>query len=68
MEPAEYEAVMRQVSDVTKLLHDFVDTFINANSRRKREINYYQNGFSDIADEIERLVRFILETFKLEDW
>ena len=65
--PAEYETVKKTVSELTTQLHDFVDIFIDSHSRNKRQIGY-PNDFSDLADEIERLVRFILETYNLKDW
>ena len=67
--PSEYESLQKTVSELTTQLHDFVDIFIESQSRkRKKRENDYQNVFSDLADEFERLARFILETNSLEKW
>ena len=65
--PSEYESLKKTVSELTTQLHDFVDIFIESQSRKRRQIDY-QNDFSDLADEIERLARFILETNGLQKW
>ena len=67
--PSEYESIKKTVSELTTQLHDFVDIFIESQSRkRKRRQIGYQNDFSDLADEIERLARFILETNAVQKW
>ena len=65
--PSEYESLKKTVSELTTQLHDFVDIFIESQSRKRRQIDY-QNDFSDLADEIERLARFILETNAVQKW
>ena len=65
--PSEYESIKKTVSELTTQLHDLVDIVIERQSRKRRQIDY-QNDFSDMADEIERLARVILETNAVQKW
>ena len=72
MDPNDYEKLQSSISALTEVLHDFVQNIINGKEplRKRREVlntNDYKI-WSGLADEIEKLIRFLLDGMNILKW
>ena len=60
MDPNDYETLQKTISEITEILHDFVQGIINGKEplRKKRGISNSNETkiWSGLADEIEKLI------------
>ena len=65
----DYEKVEMALSKVTESLHEILKALTNEplNQRKKREVNQ-EHVWSNFADQIELIVRFVMETRAVGQW
>ena len=71
MDPSDYEDLQKMVSTMTDVMHELVQEITNEKDpvRKKREATVEANNtWSDLADEIEILVRFLMDGMDLVTW
>ena len=71
MDPSDYEDLQNAVSIMTDMMHELVQEITNEKDpvRKKREaIVENNNTWSDLADEIEILVRFLMDGMDVVKW
>ena len=71
MDPSDYEDVQKMVSTMTDVMHELVQEITNEKDpvRKKREATVEANNtWSDLADETEILVRFLMDGMDLVKW
>ena len=65
MDSNDYETLQKTIFEITEILHDFVQGIINGKEplRKKRGISNSNETriWSGLADEIEKLMRFIFD-------
>ena len=69
MDPSDYEDLQNAVSIMTDMMHELVQEITNEKDpvRKKRE-TAVNNTWSDLADEIEILVRFLKDGMDVVKW
>ena len=69
MDPSDYEDLQNAVSIMTDVMHELVQEITNEKDpvRKKREAAV-NNTWSDLADEIEILVRFLMDGMDVLKW
>ena len=69
MDPSDYEDLQNAVSIMTDMMHELVQEITNEKDpvRKKRE-TAVNNTWSDLADEIEILVRFLMDGMDVVKW
>ena len=71
MDPSDYEDLQNAVSIMTDMMHELVQEITNEKDpiRKKRETAVENNNtWSDLADEIEILVRFLKDGMDVVKW
>ena len=71
MDPSDYEDLQNAVSIMTDMMHELVQEITNEKDpiRKKRETAVENNNtWSDLADEIEILVRFLMDGMDVVKW
>ena len=71
MDPNDYEDLQKMVSAMTDVMHELVQEITNEKDpvRKKREATVEANNtWSDLADEIEILVRFLMDGMDVVKW
>ena len=71
MDPSDYEDLQNAVSIMTDVMHELVQEITNEKDpvRKKREATVENNNtWSDLADEIEILVRFLMDGMDVLKW
>ena len=71
MDPGDYEDLQKMVSTMTDVMHELVQEITNEKDpvRKKREATVEaKNTWSDLADEIEILVRFLMDGMDVVKW
>ena len=71
MDPSDYEDLQKMVSTMTDVMHELVQEITNEKDpvRKKREATFEANNtWSDLADEIEILVRFLMDGMDVVKW
>ena len=71
MDPSDYEDLQKMVSTMTDVMHELVQEITNEKDpvRKKREAAVEANNtWSDLADEIEILVRFLMDGMDVVKW
>ena len=71
MDPSDYEDLQDAVSIMTDMMHELVQEITNEKDpvRKKRETAVEANNtWSDLADEIEILVRFLMDGMDVAKW
>ena len=71
MNPSDYEDLQKMVSTMTDVMHELVQEITNEKDpvRIKREATVEANNtWSDLADEIEILVRFLMDGMDVVKW
>ena len=71
MDPSDYEDLQNAVSIMTDMMHELVQEITNEKDpvRKKRETAVEANNtWSDLADEIEILVRFLMDGMDVAKW
>ena len=71
MDPNDYEDLQKMVSTMTDMMHELVQEITNEKEpvRKKREATLEaDNTWSDLADEIEILVRFLMDGMDVVKW
>ena len=71
MDPSDYEDLQKMVSTMTDVMHELVQEITNEKDpvRKKREATVEANNtWSDLADETEILVRFLMDGMDLVKW
>ena len=71
MDPSDYEDLQKMVSTMTDMMHELVQEVTNEKDpvRKKREATIETNNtWSDLADEIEILVRFLMDGMDVVKW
>ena len=71
MDPSDYEDLQNAVSIMTDVMHELVQEIANEKDpvRKKREATVEANNtWSDLADEIEILVRFLKDGMDVVKW
>ena len=71
MDPSDYEDLQKIVSTMTNVMHELVKEITNEKDpvRKKREATVEANNtWSDLADEIEILVRFLMDGMDVVKW
>ena len=71
MDPSDYEDLQKMVSTMTDVMHELVQEVTNEKDpvRKKREATIETNNtWSDLADEIEILVRFLMDGMDVVKW
>ena len=71
MDPSDYEDLQKMVSTMTDMMHELVQEITNEKDpvRKKREATVEANNtWSDLADEIEILVRFLMDGMDVVKW
>ena len=71
MDPSDYEDLQKMVSAMTDVMHELVQEITNEKDpvRKKREAAIETNNtWSDLADEIEILVRFLMDGMDVVKW
>ena len=71
MDPSDYEDLQDAVSIMTDMMHELVQEITNEKDpvRKKRETAVEANNtWSDLADEIEILVRFLMDGMDVVKW
>ena len=71
MDPSDYEDLQNAVSIMTDMMHELVQEITNEKDpvRKKREATVEANNtWSDLADEIEILVRFLMDGMDVVKW
>ena len=71
MDPSDYEDLQDAVSIMTDVMHELVQEITNEKDpvRKKREATVEANNtWSDLADEIEILVRFLKDGMDVVKW
>ena len=71
MDPNDYEDLRKMVSTMTDVMHELVQEITNEKDpvRKKREATVEANNtWSDLADEIEILVRFLMDGMDVVKW
>ena len=71
MDPSDYEDLQKMVSTMTDVMHELVQEITNEKDpvRKNREATVEANNtWSDLADEIEILVRFLMDGMDVVKW
>ena len=71
MDPSDYEDLQKMVSTMTDVMHELVQEVTNEKDpvRKKREATAEANNtWSNLADEIEILVRFLMDGMDVVKW
>ena len=71
MDPSDYEDLQDAVSIMTDMMHELVQEITNEKDpvRKKREATVEANNtWSDLADEVEILVRFLMDGMDVVKW
>ena len=71
MDPSDYEDLQKMVSTMTDVMHELVQEITNEKDpvRKKREATVEaDNTWSDLADEVEILVRFLMDGMDVVKW
>ena len=71
MDPSDYEDLQKMVLTMTDVMHELVQEVTNEKDpvRKKREATVEANNtWSDLADEIEILVRFLMDGMDVVKW
>ena len=71
MDPSDYEDLQKMVLTMTDVMHELVQEVTNEKDpvRKKREATIETNNtWSDLADEIEILVRFLMDGMDVVKW
>ena len=71
MDPSDYEDLQKMVLTMTDVMHELVQEITNEKDpvRKKREATIETNNtWSDLADEIEILVRFLMDGMDVVKW
>ena len=71
MDPSDYEDLQNAVSIMTDMMHELVQEITNEKDpvRKKRETAVEANNtWYDLADEIEILVRFLMDGMDVVKW
>ena len=71
MDPSDYEDLQKMVSTMTDVMHELVQEITNEKDpvRKKREATVEaNNSWADLADEIEILVRFLMDGMDIVKW
>ena len=71
MDSSDYEDLQKAVSIMTDMMHELVQEITNEKdpARKKREATVEANNtWSDLADEIEILVRFLMNGMDVVKW
>ena len=71
MDPSDYEDLQKMVSTMTDVMHELVQEITNEKDpvRKKREATLEaDNTWSDLADEVEILVRFLMDGMDVVKW